>query len=237
MREDSALGGGRGVRVLTSTDVGSVRGGVYRPCPVLEGAVVPWGRIDNRPPPTGRLMPNARVGLLFEGDNPVPRQSLSVEDAPQPSELRTLEQAAAQTDRQAFALLATAIDWSTHGATALTRAIDLALALDMVSLARELAHQGNRIFPEDRRLQQAMAVLAPPVVRGTRPAQSLHLTASQRWLKEHASQYTGQWVAVRGGTLLGSAATLQELHERIGIEGQAASTIVVKVLPCASANL
>ena len=71
-----------------------------------------------------------------------------------------------------------------HGATALTRAIDLALALDMVSLARELAHQGNRIFPEDRRLQQAMAVLAPPVVRGTRPAQSLHLTASQRWLKE-----------------------------------------------------
>jgi len=42
---------------------------------------------------------------------------------------------------------------------------------------------------------------------------------------------TLQWVAVRGGTLLGSASTLQELHERIGVEGQIASTIVVKVLP------
>jgi len=157
--------------------------------------------------------------------------SLSVEDSPQPSELHILEQAAAQTDRQAFALLATTIDWSAHCATDLTRAIDLALALDMVSLARELAHQGSKIFPEDKRLQQAMAVLAPPVVRGTRPAQSLHLTASQRWFQEHAAQYTGQWVAVRAGTLLGSAPTLQELHERIGAEGQTASTIVVKVLP------
>ncbi len=129
-----------------------------------------------------------------------------------------------------FALLATTIDWSLHCATDLTRAIDLALVLDMVSLARGLSHQGSKIFPEDKRLQQAVAVLAPPVVRGTRPAQSLHLTASQRWLKEHASQYIGQWVAVRDGTLLGSAPTLQDLHERIGVEGQTASTIVVKVL-------
>jgi hypothetical protein len=158
-------------------------------------------------------------------------QSLSVEDAPQPPELHTLEQAAEQEDCQAFALLATTIDWSIYRAIDLTRAIDLALALDMVSLARELAHQGSRIFPEDKSLQQAMAVLAPPVVRGTRPAQSLHLTAAQSWFKEHASQYTGQWVAVCGGTLLGSAPTLQELHERLGAEGQTASTIVVKVLP------
>jgi hypothetical protein len=158
-------------------------------------------------------------------------QSLSVEDSAQPPELHTLEQAAAQADRQTFALLATAIDWSRHCATNLTRAIDLALTLDMISLARELAHQGSKIFPEDKRLQQAIAVLAPPVVRGMRPAQSLHLTAAQRWFKEYASQYTGQWVAVRGNTLLGSAPTLQELHERIGAEGQTASTIVVKVLP------
>jgi hypothetical protein len=161
----------------------------------------------------------------------VPLQSLSVEDVPQPPELHILEQAATQADRQVFALLATTIDWSLHGANDLTRAIDLALALDMISLARELAQQGRKIFPQDKRLQQALAVLAPPVVRGIRPAQSLLLTASQRWLQEHASRYTGQWVAVRHGTLLGSAPTLQELHERIGAEGQTASTIVVKILP------
>lgn len=161
----------------------------------------------------------------------MPSRSLSVDDLSQPPELRTLEQAAAQADRQAFALLVTTMDWSAHGATDLTRAIDLALALDMVSLAREVAHRGSKIFPEDKRLQQAMAVLAPPVVRGTRPAQPLHLAAAQRWFKEHASHYTGQWVAVRGDTLLGSAPTLQELHERIGVEGQTANIIVVKVLP------
>ena len=161
----------------------------------------------------------------------MPLQSLSVDDLPQQPELHTLEQAAAQIDRQAFALLATTIDWSLHCATDLTRAIDFALALDIVSLARALAHQGSKIFPEDKRLQQAMAVLAPPVVRGTRPAQSLYLTAAQSWFKEHASQYIGQWVAVRDGTLLGAAPTLQDLHERIGVERQTASTIVVKVLP------
>jgi hypothetical protein len=157
--------------------------------------------------------------------------SLSVEDAPQPPELRAMERAAEQTDRQAFARFATTIDWSRHCTTDVTRALDLALALDMTSLARELAHQGRRLFPEDKRLQQALAVLAPPVVRGTHPAQPLGLTATQRWFKEHAAPYTGQWVAVRGGTLLGSAPTLQELHERIGVEGQTASTVVVKVLP------
>jgi hypothetical protein len=161
----------------------------------------------------------------------VPLQPISVEDLPQPPELRTLEQAAEQTDCQAFALLAKAIDWSSHCATNLTRAIDLALALDMVFLARELTHQGSKIFPEDKRLQQAMAVLAPPVVRGACPAQSLHLTATREWFKEHALHYTGQWVVVRGGTLLGSASTLQELHERMSIERQTPSTIVVKVLP------
>lgn len=157
--------------------------------------------------------------------------SLSVEDSPEPPELHTLERAAEQTDHQAFARCATTIDWSRHGATDVTRALDLALALDMPSLARALAHQGSRIFPEDKRLQQALAVLAPPVVRGTRPAQPLGLTATQSWFKEHAAPYTGQWVAVRDGTLLGSAPTLQELHERIGIEGQTASTVVVKILP------
>jgi hypothetical protein len=159
------------------------------------------------------------------------RPSLTIEHWPQKPALRALQHAAEPADREAFALCATTIDWATYHAADLTRAIDLALTLDLVSLARELAQQGSRLFPGETHLQQAMAVLSPPVVRSTRPAQTLHLKASQRWFKEHARQYQGQWVAVRSGTLLGAAPTLQELHERIGADGQTAHTIVVKVLP------
>jgi len=100
----------------------------------------------------------------------------------------------------------------------------------MVSLARELAQQGSKVFPEDKRLQQALAVLLPPAVIRMRPAQGSYLEASQKWLKEHASQYKGQWVAVRSGTLLGSAPTLQELYQQIGPHGKTALTVIVKVV-------
>ena len=156
--------------------------------------------------------------------------SPSVEDSSQRLELNALEKAAAGANHQAFALLATAINWSLYRAADLTRAIDLALTLDLVSLARTLAQQGSKLFPGETHLRDVLAVLSPPVVRGTRPAQDIHLKASQRWFKEHAPQYKGQWVAVRMGTLLASAPTLKELHEHIGTDGHTASTIVVKVV-------
>jgi hypothetical protein len=130
-----------------------------------------------------------------------------------------------------FDFLSRAIDWSHHRPSDLMRAIDLALRLDMVPLARELAQQGSKLFPADTRVQQATAVLSPPVVRATRPEQGLLLEASQRWLKEHASRYKGQWIAVGDGTLLGAAPTLQELYKQLGPEGKMAHTVIVKVLP------
>jgi hypothetical protein len=107
----------------------------------------------------------------------------------------------------------------------------LALSLDLVPLARELVQQGSRVFPDDTRLQQVTAVLAPPVAIETRPAQGLSLDASQTWLKEHASQYKGQWIAVQEGTLLGAAPTLKDLYVQIGPGGKTAPTVVVKVSP------
>jgi hypothetical protein len=144
--------------------------------------------------------------------------------------LSMLEKAAQSADHQTFDLVVRSIDWSRLGATELARAIDLALALDMTPLARELADQGSKTFPGDTRLQQALAVLSPVVVSSRRPAQGLPLEASQKWLKEHAAQYKGQWVAVRGSTLLGSAPTLRELYQRIGLHEHTAHTVIVKVV-------
>jgi hypothetical protein len=144
--------------------------------------------------------------------------------------MRDLQHAAERNDRQAFAQIAKAMIWSYHRSVDLTRAIDLALKLDMGPLAMDLAQEGRRLFPQDERIRQAAVVLTPPVILGARPRQIQDLEASQRWMKEHSSQYKGQWVAVRRGTLLGYAPTLKELYDRIGPEGKTASTIVVKVL-------
>jgi len=157
------------------------------------------------------------------------RQNILAQDL-RNGHLAALEKAAQSADHRTFDLLVRAIDWSVLRPADLARTLDLALALDMVSLARELAQQGSKVFPEDKRLQQALAVLLPPAVIRMRPAQGSYLEASQKWLKEHASQYKGQWVAVRSGTLLGSAPTLQELYQQIGPHGKTALTVIVKVV-------
>jgi hypothetical protein len=50
------------------------------------------------------------------------------------------------------------------------------------------------------------------------------------WFREHASQYRGQWVAVREGKLLGAAESLEDLKTVIGQGEDAVSTVVTRVL-------
>ncbi len=164
------------------------------------------------------------------------RDYISVENDHQTSITATstpiilLEESARAADRRAFAALAEAIDWSAHQPDELTTAIDLALSLEMASLAIELAQLGGRLFPNHERVQRAARVLAPPVVRAVRPPRARGLSASMAWFDEHASQYRGLWVAVREGQLLGAAVSLEELMPVIGEGEDAASTVVTRVL-------
>jgi hypothetical protein len=141
-----------------------------------------------------------------------------------------LEESARMGDRRTFAALARAIDWSTRRPDELTATIDLALSLEMATLAIDLAQLGGRLFPDHERVQRAAQVLAPPVVRVVRLPRARGLDASRKWLREHASQYRGQWVAVREGQLLGAAESLGELKAVIGEGEDAVSTIVTRVL-------
>ena len=50
------------------------------------------------------------------------------------------------------------------------------------------------------------------------------------WLRKHASQYRGNWVAVRDGHLVAAAATLEELETAIGQTSSLDSMLVTKVL-------
>ena len=88
-----------------------------------------------------------------------------------------LEKSAGAVDCRKFVALVEAIDWSTRRPDVLTTAIDLALSLEMASLAIELAQLGGRLFPDHERVQRAAQVLAPPVVRAVRPSQAKKLDA------------------------------------------------------------
>lgn len=150
---------------------------------------------------------------------------------PEPLDLADIQRAAEDQDHRAFAQLARAIQWEKRPPNDLIRTVNLALSLEMLRLARDLVGHGRKLFPNEKRLQRLAVVLAPPVILGTRQSQPAGLVSSQRWLKEHASEYRNQWIAGQDGRLLGAAPTLRELHQKIGPAGKAVRTIIVKVLP------
>jgi len=158
------------------------------------------------------------------------RQDETSADA-QDSLLAAIEKAAAGEDRNALSRLAETVDWRSRHPEELNHVIDLCLFLDMVLLARELAYEGRRLFPHDKRLEHFAIVLAPAKIIGTEPASDIGLEASHRWFQNNnASQYKGQWIAVFNGELVGVAPTLKELYDKIGRDPKPPGTIVVQVL-------
>ena len=142
-----------------------------------------------------------------------------------------LEESVQAGDTQQFVALTQTIDWSTRRPEELTHAIDLALSLEMTRLAADLAVQGGRLFPNNERVQQAAHVLAAPGKTNKRKLpRPKGLQDSRRWLREHAEQYRGQWVAVREGELLDAAASLEALTPAIGQGDETLNTIVTRVL-------
>lgn len=144
--------------------------------------------------------------------------------------IHALEAAAQAGNREAFVAQAEATDWSTHTPDELLRAIDLALQLELASLAIALAQEGSQRFPDDERLRNAARVLAPPTVLDTRTPPAQGLEETRDWLREHAQLYRGQWVAVRAGQLLGADLSLKTLMARVGQDAHSVSTVITRVL-------
>ncbi|MCK6627859.1 MAG: hypothetical protein L6R45_22115 [Anaerolineae bacterium] len=156
---------------------------------------------------------------------------MAIEITPQiEGTLPLLEQYTQAGERQQFVALAEVVDWSVCGSEELLRTIDLALSLELSSLAIKLAQQGQHLFPKHERIQQAARVLAPPVGREVSTVYTQNLNASQLWLREHAPEYRGRWVAVREGELVATAESLNELTTIMGEGKDSVGALISKVL-------
>lgn len=69
------------------------------------------------------------------------------------------------------------------------------------------------------RLEQWARLLAPPVVHSGGQATGNGMAGERQWLREHAKDYAGQWVALREGALLDADVSRVALHRRLQRSG------------------
>jgi len=126
-----------------------------------------------------------------------------------------LEIAAEMDDETAFVQAAGEINWLQRPAADFARAVRLALAAGAHLLARNLAAQGAKLYPDHLELRKMANVLAPPRVVDDDISPTPSVRANQAWLRDHGHEYKGQWVALREGTLLTAGATAREIWDRL----------------------
>ena len=144
------------------------------------------------------------------------------------AKLARLLQSKAKQGSQSFAQTVQSIDWSLQSPELFLHAIDLALALDMSTVATQLARDGFRQFPNHARLQDAHTVLAPKNARTLDEVGDDGIADSMREANKQAEKYRGQWVALKEGEVLAAAATLKLLHSHLPLADR--TILITKVL-------
>lgn len=93
--------------------------------------------------------------------------------------------------------------------------------------ARRLAPALVARWPGSRPIQRLARTLEPPKLLPNPPDIQLRsLDRERAWLREHASEYPGCWIAVAGDGLVAAAPDLGEVIDRISsIEGGAAAVL------------
>lgn len=124
--------------------------------------------------------------------------------------LALLSALAEQGDGPAFARLAAEVAWDAYPPAEIARAVRLALAAGAPLPARQISAAGHRLYPEDAELAKMAYILAPPKVLGTSPANP-STSLDLEWLRRHAVEYQGQWVALNKGQFLAAAPSARAL--------------------------
>jgi putative addiction module CopG family antidote len=117
-------------------------------------------------------------------------------------------------------------DTHPHSADNMLQAISNALATGKPGLARQLALNGAKQYPDHEELRKYARVLAPPTLTQVGQIQTPSIRASRQWLRSHWQDYIGQWVAVRDGQLLYASPSFDELSAHVD---EAENTFITQV--------
>jgi hypothetical protein len=128
-----------------------------------------------------------------------------------------LKAAAEAGDEDSFLVALKNLDWQTRPAKDYIHAMCLALQAGAHQAARRLSAEGIECFPDNSELQKYARVFAQPKVTSNSLPPDLTLKTNREWLLNNRELYRGKWVAVRNGQLLGTAQSLQDLIEQIGV--------------------
>lgn len=160
-------------------------------------------------PPSPKRVSEAAVQVRYD-ERARPKVTLEPKD-----DMVMLEDAAERGNEAAFMQAAGEIDWSQRSAADFARAVRLALAAGAHLMARRLADKGHHLHADHEELAKMAHILAPPrVVRADLPPDP-SVRANLEWMRAHAAEYHGRWVALKEGMLLASAPTARELRDQL----------------------
>lgn len=117
---------------------------------------------------------------------------------------------------RAFGEVASTIDWTAQEVITFYNVINMAISIGATRLARQLAKQGHELYPDSDDLTRIYRIFFPPIPSWKASPAVPGIGASMRWLKEHKGQYTGMWIALKDGELIGTAPTRDALIDQLG---------------------
>jgi hypothetical protein len=129
--------------------------------------------------------------------------------------MASIEAAADAGDENAFLVAAKSVEWSERTATEFLCATRLAPKAGAHLAARQISALGLERHPTNPQIQKFAYALAAPRTIGRALPPDPTVEANQKWLTEHAGEYTGKWVAVKNGRFLGAAASLRHLADQL----------------------
>jgi hypothetical protein len=81
--------------------------------------------------------------------------------------------------------------------------------------ARRLVGQLLEQWPDSPRLQHLITILAPPTVRALADGKPVNRDRERAWLRAHAHEYPGFWIAVLGDELVAADPVLKVVLARM----------------------
>ena len=95
--------------------------------------------------------------------------------------------------------------------------------------ARNLAIQEAEKIPESEKLRKWVQLLHPLPSRSAGPASGRSRDQEEAWLRQHASDYQGQWVALAGDRLICASHEFSEVRKAVQKGGYGVNALVLHV--------